>query len=43
MGKYTNSLFYNILAYSLTIVVSLLAVLYVVTQVLAFFGVQLFA
>ncbi len=42
MGNYTNSLLYNIVAYTLTIVVSLLAVLYVVTQVLGFFGIQLF-
>jgi Mn2+/Fe2+ NRAMP family transporter len=43
MGRFTNSLFYNVLAYSLTIVVSLLAVVDVLTQVLGFFGIQLFA
>jgi len=43
MGKYTNSIGYNILAFSLTIVVSLLAILYLVIQILGLFGIQLFA
>jgi NRAMP (natural resistance-associated macrophage protein)-like metal ion transporter len=41
MGLYTNGLIYNILAYTLTIVVSLLAVLYLVIQVLGIFGIQI--
>jgi NRAMP (natural resistance-associated macrophage protein)-like metal ion transporter len=41
MGRYTNGLIYNILAYTLTIVVSFLALLYLVTQVLGFFGIQI--
>jgi Mn2+/Fe2+ NRAMP family transporter len=40
MGRYTNGLFYNILAYALTIIVSFLALLYLVTQVLGLFGIQ---
>jgi Mn2+/Fe2+ NRAMP family transporter len=40
MGTHTNGLIFNILAYGLTILVSLLAVGYVVIQVLSFFGVQ---
>lgn len=43
MGKYTNSIGYNIVAFSLTIVVSLLAILYLVIQILGLFGIQLFA
>jgi len=43
MGKYTNSIGYNIVAFSLTIVVSLLAILYLVVQILGLFGIQLFA
>ena len=41
MGRYTNGLFLNILAYGLTIIVSLLALLYLVIQVLGLFGIQL--
>jgi NRAMP (natural resistance-associated macrophage protein)-like metal ion transporter len=40
MGTHTNGLIFNILAYGLTILVSLLAIGYVVIQVLSFFGVQ---
>jgi Mn2+/Fe2+ NRAMP family transporter len=40
MGTHTNGLIFNILAYGLTILVSLLAVGYVVIQVLSLFGVQ---
>lgn len=42
MGKYTNSVFYNILAFSLATVVSALAIIYLVVQILGFFGIQLF-
>ncbi len=42
MGRYTNSLAYNVVSYTLAIVVSGLAVLYLLTQVLSFFGIQLF-
>ena len=41
MGKHTNGLVFNILAYTLTIIVSLLALAYVVIQVFSFFGIQL--
>lgn len=43
LGKYTNGLLYNIIAFSLTIVVSILAIVYVITQVLGLFGIQLFS
>lgn len=42
LGRYTNSLVYNVASYALTIVVSGLAVLYLLAQILGFFGVQLF-
>ncbi len=42
MGRYTNGLVFNVIAYGLTIVVSLLAIVYVVTQALSLFGIQLF-
>jgi NRAMP (natural resistance-associated macrophage protein)-like metal ion transporter len=42
MGCYTNGLAYNVVSYMLAIVVSGLAVLYLFTQVLSFFGIQLF-
>ena len=42
MGSYTNGLAYNVVSYTLAIVVSGLAVLYLFTQVLSFFGIQLF-
>ncbi|GHO84052.1 Nramp family divalent metal transporter [Dictyobacter formicarum] len=42
MGRYTNRLIYNVLSYALTILVSGLAALYLLTQVLGFFGIQLF-
>ena len=42
MGRYTNALAYNVVSYTLAIVVSGLAVLYLLTQVLSFFGIQLF-
>jgi Mn2+/Fe2+ NRAMP family transporter len=42
MGRYTNGLVYNVVAYTLAIVVSGLAVLYLLTQVFSFFGIQLF-
>jgi Mn2+/Fe2+ NRAMP family transporter len=41
MGTYTNGLLFNILAYGLTVVVSLLAILSVVVQVFSFFGIQI--
>jgi NRAMP (natural resistance-associated macrophage protein)-like metal ion transporter len=42
MGRYTNGLVYNIVSYALAIVVSALAVIYLITEVLSFFGIQLF-
>ena len=42
MASYTNGLAYNVVSYTLAIVVSGLAVLYLFTQVLSFFGIQLF-
>ncbi len=42
MGRYTNGLAYNVVSYTLAIVVSGLAVLYLLSQVLSFFGIQLF-
>lgn len=42
MGRHTNGLTYNIIAYMLTAVVSILAVVYLVAQVLSLFGIQLF-
>ena len=42
MGRYTNGLAYNVVSYTLAIVVSALAVLFLLTQVLSFFGIQLF-
>jgi len=42
MGRYTNGLVYNVIAYTLAVIVSLLALVYLVTQVLSFFGIQLF-
>lgn len=41
MGTHTNGLLFNILAYGLAVVVSLLAILSVVVQVLSFFGIRL--
>ncbi len=41
MGRYTNSLTYNIIAYTLTVVVSLLALAYLVIQIMSLFGVNL--
>ncbi len=43
MGRFRNGAIYNILAYALAIVVSILAVIYVVSQVLSFFGIQMFS
>jgi NRAMP (natural resistance-associated macrophage protein)-like metal ion transporter len=42
MGRYTNSVVYNVIAYVLAVVVSGLAVIFLLTQVLGFFGIQLF-
>jgi len=42
MGRYTNSLLYNVISYVLAGVVSALAVVYLITQVLSFFSIQLF-
>lgn len=42
MGRYTNTRAYNVVSYTLAIVVSGLAILYLVTQVLSFFGLSLF-
>lgn len=41
MGRYTNSLFYNITAYTLTVVVSLLALAYLAIQIMSLFGINL--
>ena len=41
MGKYTNNLVYNILAYGLAGIVSFLSVAYVLIQVLGIFGLQI--
>lgn len=41
MGQYTNGLIFNIFAYMLTIVVSLLAMAYVIIEVFSFFGIHL--
>ncbi|WP_149403198.1 Nramp family divalent metal transporter [Dictyobacter arantiisoli] len=41
MGTYTNGPIFNALAYTLTIIVSLLAILSVAVQVCSFFGIQL--
>ncbi len=40
MGTYTNGPIFNILAYSLAIIVSVLGIAYVVIQVLGLFGIQ---
>ncbi|HET8912361.1 MAG TPA: Nramp family divalent metal transporter [Ktedonobacteraceae bacterium] len=42
MGRHTNTLVFNIVSYALAIVVSGLAIIYLITQVLGFFGVSLF-
>lgn len=42
MGRHTNRRTYNVLSYSLAIIVSGLAILYLLTQVSGFFGIQLF-
>ncbi|HZR44916.1 MAG TPA: Nramp family divalent metal transporter [Ktedonobacteraceae bacterium] len=42
MGRHTNGLLYNIVSYLLAVVVSVLAVIYLITQVLGLFGIQLF-
>ncbi len=39
MGHYTNRLLYNVVSYALAVVVSGLALFYLVTQVLGFFGI----
>jgi NRAMP (natural resistance-associated macrophage protein)-like metal ion transporter len=41
MGHYTNSLAYNIISYTLAVVVGGLAIFYLLTQVLGLFGIQL--
>ncbi len=41
MGHHTNRLTSNVISYTLAIVVSGLAVLYLLTQVLSFFGIHL--
>ncbi len=41
MGRYTNGLIYNVVSYALAVVVSGLAVIYLVIQVLGFFGIQI--
>src|SRR5713101_6146428 len=41
MGRYTNGLVYNVVSYALAVVVSGLAVIYLVIQVLGFFGIQI--
>lgn len=42
MGRYTNNLAFNVVSYALAAVVSVLAVVYLLTQVLGLFGIQLF-
>ncbi len=42
MGRYTNGLIYNVISYALAVVVSGLALIYLISQVLGFFGIQLF-
>ncbi|HEU5378385.1 MAG TPA: Nramp family divalent metal transporter [Ktedonobacteraceae bacterium] len=42
MGRHTNRLTSNVISYVLAVIVSGLAVLYLLTQVLSFFGIQLF-
>jgi Mn2+/Fe2+ NRAMP family transporter len=42
MGRYTNGLVYNVISYILAVIVSMLAVVYLITQVLGFFGIQVF-
>jgi NRAMP (natural resistance-associated macrophage protein)-like metal ion transporter len=42
MGRYTNSLLYNVISYVLAGVVSVLAVVYLITQVLSLFGIAVF-
>jgi Mn2+/Fe2+ NRAMP family transporter len=42
MGRYTNSLFYNVISYTLAVVVSGLAIVYLGIQVLGLFGIQVF-
>jgi NRAMP (natural resistance-associated macrophage protein)-like metal ion transporter len=42
MGRYTNSLTYNVISYALAVVVSGLAVIYLGIQVLGLFGIQVF-
>jgi Mn2+/Fe2+ NRAMP family transporter len=41
MGRYINGLVYNVVSYALAVVVSGLAVIYLVIQVLGFFGIQI--
>jgi NRAMP (natural resistance-associated macrophage protein)-like metal ion transporter len=41
MGNYVNGRFFNILAYGLTIIVSLLSLFYLLTQVLGIFGISI--
>jgi len=42
MGRYTNSVLSNVISYTLAVVVSVLAIGYLITQILSFFGIQLF-
>jgi Mn2+/Fe2+ NRAMP family transporter len=42
MGRYTNGFVYNVISYVLAVIVSGLAVVYLITQVLGFFGIQVF-
>jgi NRAMP (natural resistance-associated macrophage protein)-like metal ion transporter len=42
MGRYTNGIIYNVISYTLAAVVSALAVIYLITHILGFFGIQLF-
>src|SRR5215472_62805 len=42
MGRYTNNLAYNVISYTLASVVSLLAAIYLIIQVLSVFGMRLF-
>jgi len=42
MGRYTNGLAFNVISYALAIVVSILAVAYLITQALSLFGIQVF-
>jgi Mn2+/Fe2+ NRAMP family transporter len=43
MGRYTNGFVYNVISYVLAVIVSGLAMVYLITQMLGFFGIRVFA